>query len=201
MQIRVGRHFISSLSRLYNVEWRRKADPDQIKPADPQHLEERQLLRLKTRKVSGKQKTISPGFLGTPSKWTLRASSTMSVDIKGMKQFHLKLNTFVLILCFRADQRKLTFWQTETLLSFLKFFDRNKKDQQEAIKDLQSLLDEGPPDGYKALILSLISRCCLDLQTEKAVKYLKEFKTVENQLGDVSQQPEVLASKAFALAF
>ena len=57
--------------------------------------------------------------------------------------------------------------------------------------------------GYRSILVSLLARFCLDIRdTEKAVGYLQDYKALAIKIGDnISEHPEVLASKAFAKAF
>ena len=71
------------------------------------------------------------------------------------------------------------------------------------IATLESLIEEQPTQGYRAVIIALLARFNLEIHhNEKALEYLKEYKELESDIeGNIADLPEVIASKAFALAF
>eukprot|EP00092_Neocalanus_flemingeri_P031976 GFUD01034746.1.p1 GENE.GFUD01034746.1~~GFUD01034746.1.p1 ORF type:complete len:755 (+),score=183.93 GFUD01034746.1:75-2339(+) len=104
----------------------------------------------------------------------------------------------------KRDQGYRTKWQTTALLNYLSFLDANLEQKLQIIKTLERLTeDHFISEGYKSIVLALLARFNLEVhKNEKALQYLNQYKDIECEItGNLSDHPEVLASKAFALAF
>ena len=97
----------------------------------------------------------------------------------------------------------MTRWQTSSLLNFLKFDKEDKDGKLNIITSIENDIKDNPPDGFKAVLLSLVAKFYLVIHmNDEAVKFLNEYRQIEAAHGgDISRHPDVLASKAFALAF
>ena len=64
-------------------------------------------------------------------------------------------------------------------------------------------MQEQPGEGYRVVLVALLSRFNLEVQhNEEALKYLVEYKELNTNIpGNLSDHPEIIASRAFAIAF
>ena len=84
------------------------------------------------------------------------------------------------------------------------FLDSNLEEKMKIIGELEKITDEDDiGDGYKSVLISILARFNMEVhENEKAVNYLKVYNELDSEItGNISDHPEVLASKAFALAF
>ena len=109
---------------------------------------------------------------------------------------------------FRADVFEQTLWQTQGLLFFLQFNEANRDEKKKIVNELEELLRKSSSEedihvGYRSILVSLLARFCLETRdTKKAIHFLEEYTRLAEKFdGDLSQHPEILASKAFAKAF
>ena len=84
------------------------------------------------------------------------------------------------------------------------FLDANLEEKMKITDELEKTTDEDNIGvGYKSVLISLLARFNLEVnENEKALLYLKVYNELDSEItGNISDHPEVLASKAFALAF
>ena len=81
--------------------------------------------------------------------------------------------------------------------------DANGEKKLEIIKVLENYLLAVPEEGYYVVMIALLARFNLEVhQVNNAQKYLSKYTELKSSIpGNFSDHPEIIASKAFALAF